>query len=677
MPSLAKALAPRQSTACQWCRAHKLKCDAEQPSCRNCARRSVVCVTTNLRKPDAEGRRQLPEGRRRRYHQTPSATPKVQPGRECPALLPSPSHRTFGTRSPDRILPGHFATPFGEGRDEDEASIGPTMARTDTHGVSATAPTTGGTNSLCLLVQWLDLFMMKNPAWQPVFPHFRHGLVYASEIPLPSPYLSIGTASPGLPPIPAESTMRRYTETFFTKIHPLFPIVDHQDILHTVARLGDSQTNDYGLLACTYALCSLAADEEHGGVSDDGTRYLEAAYGLYAHLVARPSISSVQALLLLTLALRNRNKDAVSWGSLGQAIRLAQAIQLHRNDSSNVRQSELASRLWWTAYIMERTMELETGRPSAIRDDECDRRVPKPVTEGFDYFGRLIELAHLKTRVIHLLYRSSGRRPVKDLLFEMGHLDRALLDWADTFPESVRPGRDLFCSSGELPRATYVSLQFHQTLIALHRPALMSAPGFLRNRINTYCAGTPLRDRLHFSLCIGAASARALLKATNDLFMYSSTRGKTTRLITADVVLLGVLTLGIYATKVSTSRLNRSDLALVDTFGALVEDEYRRAGHNAECIRGIQLFRTQLSANVDGTQGPSPATTTTVSTQPAGDLPPPDSTSPAGITTPAASMDEFGFDLSMDATDLESSWARFWDEDFDKLLAMPGVGGRW
>lgn len=99
-------------------------------------------------------------------------------------------------------------------------------------------------------------------------------------------------------------------------------------------------------------------------------------------------------------------------------------------------------------------------------------------------------------------------------------------------------------------------------VIALHRPALMSAPGFLRNRINEYCAGTPLHDRLHFSLCIGAASARAILKETNDLAMYAGL----SRIITADQILLAVLVLGIYVAKVPMSRLNRSDLAVRPPF---------------------------------------------------------------------------------------------------------------
>ena len=57
---------PRLSTSCNWCRSHKLKCDTEQPSCLNCRRRNIECVTTDLRKPGSVGRRVQPVGRYRK-----------------------------------------------------------------------------------------------------------------------------------------------------------------------------------------------------------------------------------------------------------------------------------------------------------------------------------------------------------------------------------------------------------------------------------------------------------------------------------------------------------------------------------------------------------------------------------------------------------------------------------
>lgn len=98
--------------------------------------------------------------------------------------------------------------------------------------------------------------------------------------------------------------------------------------------------------------------------------------------------------------------------------------------------------------------------------------------------------------------------------------------------------------------------------MALHRPALMSATAWLRNRVGHLCAGTPWKSRLRYCLCIGAASARASLKAMNDLLLYS----ERSRLITANQIMLSVLVLAIYVTRIPTSRMNESDLAVSTHF---------------------------------------------------------------------------------------------------------------
>lgn len=64
--------------------------------------------------------------------------------------------------------------------------------------------------------------------------------------------------------------------------------------------------------------------------------------------------------------------------------------------------------------------------------------------------------------------------------------------------------------------------------------------------------------RLRYGLCIGAASARASLKALNDLLLYA----RPSRLLTANQVLLVTMVLAIYVTRIPTSRMNASDLAV-------------------------------------------------------------------------------------------------------------------
>ena len=433
-PGSAVGKRPRQATACNWCRSHKLKCDAEQPSCRNCQRRNVACVTTNLRRQGEDGRRVEPLGRHKRYN---SSRPVSQPSG-------SSSTHSHGSSF---AVPFHEARLQHEGEDRSSPNVSEDMSGHDlspgnTNLTLVTDKTTSrrqmvrsGSSSMYVLVQWLDLFFAKYDNWDAIFPYFQQSLAYSMEVPLSFPM--------SLPALPSLSETQEYISIFFSRIYPVYPIIDKESFSKSIENLrmkmaSKLDSRDYPELACAYAVFSACADEADGHPTEIGTHYFESAYVLYAHIVGIPYLTSVQALLLLAVVLRNRNKDGASWDILGQAIRIAQSIGLHRNVSSGSDGDDCHSRIWWTAYTLERTMELETGKPSAIRDEDCDQILPKMQTSDI-YFQGLIRLSKIQTRAIDLLYgKSHHRKSTKELLLEMGRIDRALLDWAAEFPESIR-----------------------------------------------------------------------------------------------------------------------------------------------------------------------------------------------------------------------------------------------
>lgn len=494
MEESSPAKAPRQATACNWCREHKLKCDTELPSCRNCRKRGVECVTTNLRRPDQSGRRLQPKGRRLgrksignsssasnvSLSQARTGSTSTHPSPSVsPSPPPSPSQQLLATFNHDSNVPSIFATPF-QGSDNQRRSpslsqlnrarreregddhcsnranadrIDRSFAQDNSNVIVVTdrsrsrLQVVGSGSSIYVMTQWLDLFFSKTDFWQPIYPFFQQSLAFSVEVPLP--FLS------SLPQFPPADIMDKYITTFFTRIYSIYPIINrdflHESISalqHKLDHQNSSLTSrDYPALACIYAVFSLAADEIQGSPTEAGTQFLEGAYFLYAHLVAMPYVPSVQALLLITIILRHRNKDAACLGTLGQAIRIAQSIGLHRRVTtadSLPTVVDLHARIWWTAYILERSMELETGRPSAIRDSECDQVIPQEVLEmqpqdcSFDYFGALIKLAQIQNRILDLYYNKQQVRKTKELLHEMGKLDRSLLDWTGTFPEEIR-----------------------------------------------------------------------------------------------------------------------------------------------------------------------------------------------------------------------------------------------
>lgn len=453
---------PRQATACNWCREHKMKCDTGQPSCRNCSTRGLECITTDLRRPGRIGRRREPVGRRGKQTIEQRSLPLPQEPAPYTVSGPSPPSPTEKVLVPmiaqETPLPSMFIAPFaGEEQpcrvsQAERPSQRSNIAVITDKSRSRCQAIGSGCDSVYLLVQYLDLLFTNRDFWQPIFPHFQHGLAYSMEVSLP--FLT------SLPDLPPPAKVDEYLVVFFSKIYPIYPIVERDSIYELIQKLRpilasrspSFTAKDYPHLACLYSLFSASADELEGHPTDIGASYLEAAYSLYGHLVAIPYATSVQALLLLAIILRSRSKEGASWEVLGQAIRIAQSLGLHRDTPNPLIMADgfdmtgtvdLSSRLWWTAYILEKAMVLESGRPSAIHEEECDQTFPQPVwppslpARCFDYFGALIRLAQIQDSIIQLFYRKQGRT-TKEILHEMGRIDRSLLDLVATFPEDIR-----------------------------------------------------------------------------------------------------------------------------------------------------------------------------------------------------------------------------------------------
>jgi hypothetical protein len=82
-------------------------------------------------------------------------------------------------------------------------------------------------------------------------------------------------------------------------------------------------------LACVYAVMSIGVDEENNANTPMGDVYLKTAFSLYGHIISTPYLRSVQAFLLLAIALKVRNKDGSAWHVVGHAVRAAQSLGMH------------------------------------------------------------------------------------------------------------------------------------------------------------------------------------------------------------------------------------------------------------------------------------------------------------------------------------------------------------
>lgn len=222
----------------------------------------------------------------------------------------------------------------------------------------------------------------------------------------------------------------------------------------------------FSILACSQSLESLPPNARQPSTYDSDTYYLCA---LTARRIAEdryfsssnttlglgaPRSSPADGCLFGCLAipllcdfLSARGRMSEAWKLMGDGVRVAQSIGLHRDPGSPVWQEmpeeerDLRRRAWWGLYIWDRLLSYILGRPQMIRSDNCD--VAKP--SSFDTKGRkdsfnlsrivMIQLADLVSEILDQCM--SVTHATWTILAEM---DSKFEIWEMSIPAELRPG---------------------------------------------------------------------------------------------------------------------------------------------------------------------------------------------------------------------------------------------
>ncbi|KJR86250.1 uncharacterized protein SPSK_02247 [Sporothrix schenckii 1099-18] len=715
----------RLNLACNNCRRRKVKCDTEQPKCRNCWLRDEECLTTDPRytpssgngdggpngNGDERGRPQIrrwatpnglmpgqnPAATHRNhayvakhgpvtqttvqthapaYPPPPPETPPTQHhaspprprrpstivvGASTPAASPPPI--SWVSRSYQYSETAEAQAEAGRGGDGVSSANGPT-SHTDNDNahdsVHATGPTTVATtssydadvvvntddaaphrvkymggSSLQCLAGFVDIFLRRKRL-PLVSTAFTSGMRHAEEFSLP-----LVAAVPRLPPAGA---CRASLDVFFDRVWPLYPVVDRatveQDLRHVggleqtlpdgASLLSVLAHDDVPGLVVLLAVLAIGAGEGEGGGSLDDTEsglvYITAGFGLVAHLIARPYLRSVQSMLLLAVALRLRARDGQAWYLVGQAVRVAHSIGLHRQVGADAasRSAEpepepepgptLQSRVWWSLYALEKLMELETGRPSAIPNDEplppLPLLQPTPTADPASIFTPWVALSTILGQISRRLYVQKPASAVV-LLTEIAQLDEQLQAWSAGLPEPLKPGYDVSLSVSSPSTAvftTYLALHFYLAQMAVLRAAIVfPTRSFAAEVERAFPEGaptttptptqTPIRNKHRLlqaeSLC--TAAARSTIHRVLDL-ADSVAASASSHIISPTLTFQAAVVLALHILRAPGKRLVRADCELLASATLHLETQYCGAGQHPGFVRILETLRTSVAA---------------------------------------------------------------------------------
>lgn len=540
--------------ACNECRRRKVKCDANYPQCRNCAQRSSACFTSDPKRPGIAVIREWLEDK---SAPEPAVVPSVYPTSQSDGpAQPSPN------TSRDTPIASGSLTATNEANEVSPVYHTYDMSFQAEHRTNR-IKMTGASSSQCLM-KTLDLYL-KTTNTKPISSFFEFGMRHAEEMVIP---LTLS-----FPQFPATDYQTTYAEAYFKRIHVLWPFLDIDETKNAInhfASISDLSTtprDQIPVLAVAYLVCSIGTDEISGNFTSDGEKYLHAAAGLLGHIILVPYLATVQALLLFTITYRSRTKDGLAWQTIGMAVRIAHSLGLHRHSATRpsnqhgVTQKKdqlYHARIWAVCCCLEKMLQLESGRPSSIfsvdRDQMMGRAQRAP---GHDFLQWNMALAEYQGDISQHIYgHKPGERTAKEILVHAGQVDRALLAWSNEVPSEFQPASSLFCSNEHLHYAAHLSIQYHQSMIALHRAALIAPRAVFDAEVEKHCPDEPSKFRLKRGELICAESARSIIRLSLDVQESKAD----SRIFSATPLLLACTALSMYLMKYPRGKTQAADL---------------------------------------------------------------------------------------------------------------------
>ncbi|KAK7469053.1 hypothetical protein VKT23_003546 [Stygiomarasmius scandens] len=205
------------------------------------------------------------------------------------------------------------------------------------------------------------------------------------SIPFDSPYESGSD-------IPRPALLHTLLTLFFTRMGSHFPFLNKASLLSNIDHDDPSKRVTAPLLI--NAVCALAARFSdtpilRSQVQDQspatyGIPFAEKAKQLLVPMLGYPSFNTVASLLFLAYLSFGLNNEGALWTYSGMALRMAVDLGLHQNitgqtSSADPVQQTADRLLWWSCFVLDRTLAFGTGRPVTIKDNEI--KAPLPTEE--------------------------------------------------------------------------------------------------------------------------------------------------------------------------------------------------------------------------------------------------------------------------------------------------------
>ncbi|KAF4968676.1 hypothetical protein FSARC_3962 [Fusarium sarcochroum] len=205
-------------------------------------------------------------------------------------------------------------------------------------------------------------------------PFFVHGLRWRDLPGLPKP------EDFNLPP---KYIADMLIGLYFEHYHYTFPVLYKPHFLENYKRLYTARRGtiqDDGFLSTFFAVCACSSSltaPEGNHASFPGLEFYEKALLLHYSTTGQATKARTQCLALMSMCCAGWNTVSTSWHFAGQAVMAAQELGMHLTkvsssdepgrDPAPLIEAELARRIWWSIYCLDRVPDSGTKSEMSIQ----------------------------------------------------------------------------------------------------------------------------------------------------------------------------------------------------------------------------------------------------------------------------------------------------------------------
>ncbi|CEP11184.1 hypothetical protein [Parasitella parasitica] len=287
---------------------------------------------------------------------------------------------------------------------------------------------------------------------------------------------------------PARHHLDKMVGMYFSHIHLILPIVNKTKFLeqyHNSSSAGPPSILMQAVLALTFRFAGQQMPDLVKDANEFADMYFRKVMKRLRDSV-RSRLCHVQAALLMALYLDMDDGDVESaqWCTVGNAIRMAQDLGLHRSCAKwNLPRSEIETRhrVFYACYVMDRWLSARAGKPLTILDRDFDADMPSPyeITDEstdsasmgapiYRSFIAMIKLSEILGRVLKALYAPNAKIANTNAGLDdptiLAVFERRLLNWKNSLEE---PLDGVYLSKLDKEN---LQIYYYVVVLLLHRP---------------------------------------------------------------------------------------------------------------------------------------------------------------------------------------------------------------